>query len=403
MKLFIKNFILAIVCVLTLTVVGQDDTAIREKKDLQSKRATADKKIKELSSLIKDTKNNQRHNELSVILLDKKMTAREQLIRLYSQEVGIIDQEIKLLKEEKQGKEADLKILKEEYADMLYYAYKNKSSYDKLSFIFSSDDFSEAYKRLKYIQELAAFRQEQAKLIKKAQLDIDSQVYILERKLEEKQLIIIDKQKERDELSKERNEKEIATKELKKEVDKYKAELRRKQKERDDLNRAIMDIIKRIAESKKTSSGDAIPLSPAEKELAASFSANKGKLPWPSGSGQVVVHFGKKQDKVHHVKTINNGIDIAVRKGETARVVFDGVVEGVILLPGNKYSVLVRHGSYFSLYSNLEKPYVSSGDKVSTKDPLGLVKTDSDKGTILHFQVWNSTEPIDPETWILRR
>ena len=112
--------------------------------------------------------------------------------------------------------------------------------------------------------------------------------------------------------------------------------------------------------------------------------------------------FGKSRHEIHNVDIINNGIDILVRKGDIARSVFEGVVEGVILLPGNKYSVLVRHGNYFTVYSNLDKPFVANGENVKTKQSIGAVKTIDDT-TVLHFEVWKSSDVVNPSAWILAR
>lgn len=396
MKYWIKHIVFGLL--LFWTIDGSLVAQSKEQKALESKRQRVDKKIKEYNSLLKETKGNKKRSELTLLLLNKKLTAREALINSYNQEVALLNKEIEKLSENKQQKEADLTILKKEYADMLYYAYKNRSSYDKLSFIFSSDDFAQAYKRLKYIQDYALYRQEQARLIKDARAEIDSQMVHLNNKKLEKQQLIIDKQKERDHLAVEKNEKQEVYKELKSKEKEIKQALLKKKKERADLNKAIEELIRKIAA--KGNESNKIPLSPAEQELAANFTSNKGKLPWPSMSGLVTRSYGTNRHEVHKVDIINNGIDILVRKGETARAVFEGVVEGVIILPGNKYSVLIRHGNYFTVYSNLEKPFVKNGDTVQTKDPIGVVKT-TDDGTVLHFEVWKNSDVVNPSTWIL--
>lgn len=369
-------------------------------RELEAKRSKTDRQIKKYNSLLKDIKGDKKRSETSFILLNKKLTARAALIGYYNQEVALMEKEILSLTEEKQKKEADLTILKKEYADMLYYAYKNRSAFDKLSFIFSSEDFVQAYKRLKYIQDYALFRQQQAKLIKKAQEDIDKQVLELEEKKVEKQSLIADKRKERNQLIVEKQERELVYKELKTRESEVKKQLANKKKERADLNKAIEELIRKLAS--RSADSKTIPLSPEEKKLANSFASNKGKLPWPSETGLVKRKYGKSRHEIHNVEIINNGIDILVRNGDIARSIFDGVVEGVILLPGNKYSVLIRHGNYFSVYSNLDKPFVTNGDKVKTKQSLGAVKS-IDDASILHFEVWKSADVVNPSQWILPR
>lgn len=393
MKLFARILVLFFVLV-SFVSIGQTQ------KELEAKRRKTDRQINSYNKLLKDIKGDKKRSETSFILLNKKLTARSALIGYYNQEVALIEKEIEDLAKEKQKKEADLTILKKEYADMLYYAYKNRSSFDKLSFIFSSDDFVQAYRRLKYIQDYALYRQQQAKLIEKAQEDIDKQVEELEKKKKEKQDLIIEKRNERNQLIVEKQEREIVYKDLKSREKEVKKQLESKRKERANLNAAIEELIRKLAE--KSADSKSIPLSPEEKKLANSFASNKGKLPWPSESGLVKRGYGKTRHEVHNIIIINNGIDILVRKGDIARAVFDGLVEGVILLPGNKYSVLIRHGNYFTVYSNLDKPFVTNGEKVKTKQSLGAVKT-IDDATVLHFEVWKSSDVVNPSSWILPR
>ena len=394
MKSCTSIFLPLLFLLISFTAFGQTQ------KDLELKRSKTDRQIRKYNSLLKDVKGDKKRSETSFILLNKKLTARAAMIGYYNQEVALIEKEIVSLSEEKQRKEADMTILKKEYSDMLYYAYKNRSAFDKLSFIFSSDDFVQAYKRLKYIQDYALFRQQQAKLIKKAQDDIDAQVLKLEAKREEKQNLISQKRMERNQLIVEKQEREVVYRELKSKESELKKKLDKKKKERADLNKAIEELIRKLASRSKDSK--TIPLSPEEKKLANGFTANKGKLPWPSESGLVKRGFGKSRHEIHNVDIINNGIDILVRKGDIARSVFEGVVEGVILLPGNKYSVLVRHGNYFTVYSNLDKPFVTNGEKVKTKQSIGAVKT-IDDATVLHFEVWKSSDVVNPSAWILAR
>lgn len=404
---FFKKISLVLLLVIGVFTLGVSQS----QSELEKKRSQKDKEIQELDKLLKETRLNKQKNELQLVLIDKKITAREAIINIYSQEVSIIDGEIENQKNEIEEMQANLRLLKEEYALMLYYAYKNNNSFDLLAFVFSADDFSAAYRRLKYIQDYTAFRQEQAKLIIQTQLDLENKIVDLEKKRNQKQLLIVDKQTEKESLKEEKGNKEIVYKDLKSNEKKLREDLKRKKREREQLNKALNDLIaaelarlKREANKGKTTTGVPLKLTPEAQQLANSFASNKGKLPWPVKKATISKNYGNQANKVFtNIIEINNGVDILTEKGAEAEAVFKGKVSGVIILPDGKFAVLIAHGDYFTLYGNLSKVYVKKGDEVDTKEPLGTIRLDPKSGlTELHFEVWQVDQHQNPLYWLLK-
>jgi murein DD-endopeptidase MepM/ murein hydrolase activator NlpD len=146
-------------------------------------------------------------------------------------------------------------------------------------------------------------------------------------------------------------------------------------------------------------------LTPEEKVLSDNFISNKGKLPWPVESGVISSSFGEHPHAVlDGIKVKNNGIDIATKKGSSARAVFNGIVTSIIVITNTNKAVLIRHGDYFTVYSNLESVSVSKGQTVTTKQRIGTVYTgDSDGKTELHFEVWEGKLLCNPALWLAGR
>jgi murein DD-endopeptidase MepM/ murein hydrolase activator NlpD len=144
-------------------------------------------------------------------------------------------------------------------------------------------------------------------------------------------------------------------------------------------------------------------LTPAEMQLSSSFAGNKGRLPWPTERGVVAATFGEHEHPVlKGIKTKNNGVDIATEKGRIARSVFDGEVTSTMTLPNYNNVVIIRHGEYLTVYSNLDQLYVKKGDKVKTKQKIGLIQTDETGKTTMHFELWQGKNLQNPEQWILK-
>ncbi len=382
----------------------------QNRKDLEKKRETLDRQIRTTTALIEQARKEQRVTQEQVQLLESQIQAREQLVRTMHSELRRVDQRIAEDEEMVVSLNEDLLALKDEYGRMLQFAYRNRNSYDRMSYLFAAESFQQAWKRSRYLNQIAEQRRRQAALIEETRVEIETRVAALKDQREEKNRLIGQQEAEKQKLSGDRNAHQSALGSLKKEEGRLKETQRKQEKQRKDLDTAIRKAIE--AELKpKAGAGAAsgkldLTLTPEAKELNADFEKNKGKLPWPVEKGVITSGFGKRNHPVlPGIIVENNGIDITTEKGSSVRAVFRGEVSSVIVLPGAGKAVIVSHGAYRSVYSNLREVSVTKGQKVDTKQVIGTVLTDDD-GSKAHLELWKITADglvkVDPAQWLFR-
>jgi len=387
----------------------------QSKKDLEKKKEQLHKAIEYTNKLLEETKKNKNVSLNQLITLNKKISMREELISTITNQLGMLETQIVIINQVAAGLEQDLQKLKKEYAQMVVYAYRNQSAYNRLMFIFASKDFNQAYKRLKYLQQYSAYRQKQAMLINIKQKILNDKRIELQNKLLDKKKLRTNEEDEKYTLSYEKNEQEMTLTTLQEKEKQLKKELREKQKAEDRLNRAIEDIIrheidaakkKAMADGKKIAPGaTSLNLTPEALKLSENFAGNKGSLPWPVEQGMITGTFGVHPHAVwKDIMVKNNGIDINSARGAFARSIFGGVVTGVVVIPGAFKAVIIRHGEYLTVYSNLEEVYVKMGDNVSIKQKIGLVHTNEEESkTEVHLEIWKGTNKLDPAPWLFSK
>lgn len=383
------------------------------KSELQEEKKQIEAEIAYTTKLLNDTRKSQRNSLDGLALLQQRIRQRERLMNTISAELVLLDQQIEETGDSIFSLSVDLKNLKEEYARMIYYANRNRNEYDRLVFIFSSEDFNQAYRRIRYFQQYGTYRRTQAELISNTQDALGLKELELEQQKVKKQALLQSEEEEKENLLAEKEEVNRTLAGLGNQEKELKAELRKKQQAVAKLDKAIQEIIAeeiRLAEeraraeaaSSKTASGFA--LTPEELQLSENFASNKGKLPWPTARGVVSSTFGEHQHPVlPRVKVNNNGIDILTSEGEMARAVFSGEVTRVISVPNFNNVVIIRHGEFLTVYSNLDDVLVQKGEKVITKQPIGRVYTDGDENkTEMHFEIWKGKELQNPSYWLSR-
>jgi septal ring factor EnvC (AmiA/AmiB activator) len=300
-----------------------------------------------------------------------------------------------------------LEILKEDYANMVVQSYKSKTKNSRLMFLLSSENFMQAYKRLQYIKQYAAYRAKQGEEIKVETIKLENLNDLLkETKIEKEKLLLVNK-KEKDSINKEKVSQEFLVKSVKKKESKYIAQINKKQKEERAIDKKIEKLIKEaIASSQKKSNlkSTGFALTPEAKKLEKDFISNKGKLPSPVKRGVIVRHYGKQSHPTLKGITIeSNGVFYATEKNAKARVIFSGKVLAIQVLPGKKKAVLVQHGNYISVYKNLDNVTVQKGDLVKTKQEIGKIHTDKSTGkTILAFVLFKEIKRQNPEEWVYK-
>lgn len=396
----LSHIITTFILLLLMSLSGNCQSVESLEKKIQS----IQQDIKLAEKLLKETSKDKETSINQVNLLKTQISQRESLIKTYQAQIEAINKNIKSNKNEIAILEKDLEIYRKEYANLIVINYRNRGKANNLLFIFSSDDFNQAIKRMRYIKELNGLLKDKIEEIDSTQIKINLQLEKNEKNKKDKESILAKEKAERVALLKERDklnndiaalkkkEKQIQkdistkdkqTKELQKQIEKVIAEEIRKAKEREE-----------VAKKNNAKSVD--------YNLSANFEQNKGKLPYPVEQGIITGKYGTTQHPTQKKVTTNNkGVDITTTKGSKVRSVFDGEV-CVVTTQGGHGVILIRHGFYFTLYANLEKVYVKVGDKVSTGKEIGLVHTDANDGkTILHFEIWQENRTtVNPALWI---
>lgn len=387
-------------------LLGFTTSFSQSKTQLKRKKAKIQKELQKLNGLLGETRTNKRKSEIQLLILNKKIGVRKELIFAIDNEVSYINNDIRSQRIFIDTLQSKLFQLKVQYTKMVQFAYRNRNSTNKLIFIFSSDDFNQAYKRLKYIHEISEYRVYQVEQIRLTQEKIKEKIVELEQKKVRKILLKDNKKLEFTQLQEEQGESKVLYNELRKDEKKLKVNINRKKEASRKLNAAIKKIIEReIAEARKRAEEEkrkgGIGLTPKSNSLSKDFMGNKGKLPWPVNKGMISGKFGNQKHEIYeHLTTINNGIDILTNKGTKAHAVFDGKVAAVIVLPGGKKAVLVQHGEFFTMYSNLNKVFVEKGHNIKTQEDIGSIITDDNGKTEIHFEIWQGNQKQNPSLWI---
>lgn len=401
-----RNFTRHIITLACITAVMLNAMSLwaQNRTELESKKKKVLQDIEYTNKLLKETEANKKSSYNNLLLINRKVESRQQLITHINDEILQIDRRIDDNKLIIDMLESDLKKLKDDYAAMIYFAYKNRSTYNHIMFILSSKDFNQAYRRLQYLQQYTQFRKKQVIAIQTTQMMLDNQIAKLENVKKEKQALLDEKQDETEKLKKEQDEQSKTLNTLKSKEADLKKKLKQHQESAAKLQR---EIEKMIAEEAKKSSGgksNTYVLTPSEKLVSTNFANNKGKLPWPVEKGIITSSYGKQPHPVLQNVTIDNaGVDISTSEGAVVRAIFEGEVRRVFSIPGAQNAIIIRHGNYLSVYTHLSKVYVQAGDKVATKQSIGEVYTDKeDNKTIVHLEIWYESTKQNPASWLAK-
>ncbi len=381
-----------------------------EKAKLEAKQKKLQKEIKYTRKLINETKSKRMASLSEIALLNNQINNRKALIRSYGVEISMLEQ--KVAENKRLIKELENKIvnMKKEYARLIEQSYKTRNQMDKWVFIFSSEDFYQGYQRYKYIERINDFRKEKIERIQEAQEELRHANELLEAQKQQRVDRMIQKETETSELNENKREKQSKASQLRAEENSLRAKLVKKQKEdaavRAKLKKIIEEILRKKNKGKKP--GSKITKTDWEIKLAKDFISNKGKLPWPTPNGKVVLKYGTyPHPDFPSIKLNNDGVDIRCEKGTISRAVFKGEVMQIVKLPTKGVAVMVNHGDYITVYKNLAEIYVAEGDRLETKQEIGKVYTNPNTNeTIFHFELWKikgqSALPNNPAGWVYR-
>ena len=382
--------ILPLLMMFLFSTVGLAQSA----SDLEKRVNKLQEDIKTSQNLLKQTSKNKETTLQEVELLQAQIKQRDDLIATYNKQLDNLNKSTKAYKSDINNLQNELQKSRQEYAELLEIAYRNRNNINNLIFIFSSDDFNQAIRRMRYLQQFQDLLKHKMQEIDDTKADIKKRIDKNEADKKRIEALKNEQNKQREALNKDKKALNDKVAKLKKQEKKIKKEISQKEKETKELQARIKKI---IADEVAKRKADAT----VDTKLSATFESNKGKLPWPVAKGVVTKKYGNNPHPTQSkVVVFNNGIDISTEQGADALCVFDGQVS-TVFNTGLTNVVMVRHGLYFTLYANLDKVYVKNGDKVKTGQKLGLIHTgSSDNVTTLHFEVWNDKNNTNPEKWL---
>lgn len=389
---------------ISFQVTSQND----RRQELENRRLELQQEIRRINNLRTSNLRQEKSVLTEVEELDQKIRSTENLIRVTNQQANLLTREISANEKKIIQLKEELEKLKADYAKMIQKSYRSKSQQSRVMFLFSSEGFLQAYKRLQYMKQYANYRKEQGEEITARTAQLEQMNKNLEEQKEAKDKLITENRETRAKLEDDKKAQQSLISTIRKKESKFAAELRRNQQEINEIDRTIESIIaEAIAKTNAetgSSSRETFELTPEAKALAADFASNKGKLPWPVSSGIVSMRFGQQKHPVVKTITINsNGVRIDTEEGGKAKAIFGGTVSEVQAVKGANNAVMVRHGDYISIYNNLHKIRVKRGDEVSVGQELGEVATSNSTGkTTLHFLLYKNSEKLNPEQWIYK-
>lgn len=369
-------------------------------QDIKKEKEKSEKEIAYLNKLLNEARNNKNVSLTRLNIIQKKIIQSKKIISSLEKEVLFFEGQMKeneiRLTELTRTRESMLDL----YSKLIYNLWKKKDNTTKLMFIFSSSDFNQAYYRYKYFEQIQSYSKRQLIQISR----LNDSLYVRNMQLKEyvnqknAALKEIDL-KNADLLVQQKNESQFVQELQSKE----KNIIRKLQNEQKNRNRLAKELNKLIASQTKKSgsSTSAYKMTPEEKLVSEDFAKNKGKLPWPVNQGVISEKFGVNVHPVYkRVEMLNNGINISTLKNAEIRTVFNGVISEILFMPGFNNVIIIQHGNYFTVYSNLADIVVKKGQKVSTKQIIGKIAYDNENGSVLNFQVWKNMDKLDPESWL---
>lgn len=435
-----KRFVvISCICFYVCVLTAQTTPKIRQ---LEKQRNELKQQIAESETLLQSTKNDVKSQLGNLALLSGQIEERQKYIQTIENDVKAIQQEISRLERDLKSLQKELKEKRQKYELSVKYIYRNKSIQDKLMFIFSAEDFGQMYRRLRYVREYADYQRLQGLQVQRKQKQVTEKANSLKNSRKAKEDLLKQGEAEKAKLEAQEQERKQILSGLQKKQRSIQSELAKQRRSADKLNAQIDWLIeieiekarkraeeeaRRKAEearkkaeaakgSTETSAStkketvkttveklEAYKVDSEDRRLSSSFEKNKGILPVPiTGPYVVVGHYGQYQVKgLRNVKLDNKGMDIKGKAGANARAIFDGEVSAVFQYNGLT-NVLVRHGSYISVYCNLSTVRVKKGSLVRARDVLGEIHTNAEGETILHFQLRKETVKLNPELWIHR-
>ncbi len=392
-------------------------------EELEQRKAKIQQEIEEKQKMLDEVKGKEKSVVKLLTLQKEKIGLKEKLINTTEKQTKLLSNDMYINQVQINKLKKDLVILKEDYAAMIVKSYKSRSQQSRVMFLLSSENFLQAYKRLQYMKQYSSYRRMQGDEIKDKTAKLADYNLKLSGQKTEKVKLITEQENQKQDLEKEKQEQEKIANSLKKDKKQIAAEIKKKQQETKKIDAQIQKLIRdaiaeankkaaaakvkanpkttTVAETKRIEESTKIVLTPEGQLISNNFKANKGRLPWPVEKGVITLGYGDQPHPVYKTLMIHNsGIEITTEAGANARAVFGGEVTKVVLTSPVNKMVFIQHGDYFTVYQNLSSVSVNAGDRVSTKQSLGKIRTNAEGKTILKFLISQNTTYANPTMWL---
>ena len=389
----LRQFTLTFAFILAaLSLVGQSKSELREKIERN------EKEIRVANDILDETQASRKSTLNELYVLQKRIDLRNDLINNINNQISNLDQQIEVNRKAVSKLEEDLEVLKKQYAQIINAAYKHHKGFHKLMFILSSESFNQAYKRYKYLNQYAKYRRNQATKIKAKTEKLKYKIKEYENLRDQKEDILSQKTSEKYKLKYETRQVREQVQDLKQKEEQLRKDIAQKK----NIIAQLEDEISKIIEEERRKTNRWKNLSADMKRLSTSFEQQKGALPWPISNGIVTRQFGENNHPVlKGIKLNNNGIDISTTQNSKVKCIFEGVARKVVSIPGANLTVIVRHGNYLTVYSNLVDVDVQPGQRIQRGEVIGQVFTDQGNSeNVLHLEIYHENQKLNPEEWL---
>ena len=421
-------------------------------QELEKQRLELKREIEQTQELLDKNKKNTKESLGQLSLINRKLNLQENIIDNISKDINLLDNSIYKSQRDINRLQVLLDTLKQEYAKSMMYAYKNRSSSDFLNFIFSASSFNDAIKRVTYLKSYRNYRELQGDNILRTKVLLNQNIEALTGNKIKKGQVLQTQSRELSLLETQQQEKNQIVKNLKQQGKELNNQISAKKKQMQKVSNAIAAAIKRAQEmARKEALAKALeekakrdaaeraaeknklaiekgnaaviakpaPLKPekalpisvrqesillandAEVKLNANFISNKGTLPWPVDKGYMIMRFGPQKLDIG-VTVDNPGITIGSEIGTSVKALFEGEVSSVTNIE-NRQVVMVRHGAYFTTYSNLSGVHLSRGQDIRTGQVVGKVAPNDEGIGSIDLIISNEKSNLNPEGWLRRR
>ena len=386
---------------LSSTAYGQS------KQQLEKDKAKVEQEIKNLNSQLSKAKKNSKSSQKQLNLLEDKIKQRTRLINNINGQLNLLSVQMSQTQDSIEIMRSQVDSLKAEYARVVRVLYGERGNLDKVVLLLDTKSYNYAYLRTRYFRDYSRYRRRQAAFIRQKEEELhDVSLALMQQKKDQTNLLAQQK-KQRDELDKEQRQRQKSLKDSKQKEKDLQAQINRKEKEKRQLQQQIQRIIneeiakanKRATQTASSSGGGGSTITTADVAMSNDFASNKGRLPWPVLYTKVSREYGRYTHSSGG-QNMNNGIDFVCKSGTAVQAVFGGTVSRVFTCPNGTKGVIVRHGDYMSVYANMGSVAVREGTKVSTKQNLGTVYTNSDGTAEFSFQLWQKTNSLNPRQWL---